>query len=399
MKIIRLIPLAISVAALCVLVAVTGSEKQQRKAAARQTVTAQTKAEPKKAPREMRGVWVTYMDLDMQNTDMSRESFKKRFRHIADTAKKDKFNTLIVQVRPFCDALYRSSYYPSSHILSGKQGKYAGYDALEYMCAYTHKLGMELHAWVNPYRVRSSATLKLSADNPYKKNPSLGVKVGNGIYLNPALPKVRELIENGVKEIVQNYNVDGIQFDDYFYPTDRRSFDGQAYREYSEKASEPLPLDKWRINNVNILVAEVHDIVHSVKKNVVFGISPQGNIDNDYRMYADVKSWCSQSGYVDYICPQLYYSLENPALKFGEALRNWLELDYDGSVTLYAGIAGYKTGTDSDGGTWNSSDRILQKEVNMLRKSKVSGFMFYTYSNLESEAAAREVANLIKVLD
>ncbi len=400
MKVLKKLPLALSVLALCVIIAVSISDNNIK------TVN------PSKADKavsvsniknewEMRGVWVTYMDLDMQKTDKSYKSFKKKFRYIADTAQKDKFNTLIVQVRPFSDSLYESSYFPYSHILTGKQGKNPGYDPLKYMCKYTHKLGMKIHAWINPYRIRSTGSLKLSSDNPYKNNRKLGIKVGDGIYYNPADRNVRKLIENGVVEIVKNYDVDGIQFDDYFYPTKAEKFDSEQYKSYVKNvgAGKAISLNDWRLTNVNILIAECYSLIHHTKDNVVFGISPQGNIENDYDLYADVRSWCSKAGYIDYICPQLYYSLKNPALKFETALNNWSNLDYSDKVTLYIGIAGYKTGTDSDSGTWSYSDKILQEEVKLVRKRKMKGFMFYSFANLDSDKAAKEVSNLIEILD
>ena len=313
-------------------------------------------------------------------------------------AKKDKFNTLIVHVRPFSDALYRSDYYPYSHILSGSQGKSVEYDALKYMTEYTHKIGLKIHAWINPYRVKNKGELKLSKENPYIKDKSLGVEVDGGIYLNPALKNVRNLIENGVNEIVKNYDIDGVQFDDYFYPTDEKNFDNKQYQSYKKKAkTNALPLDEWRMANVNVLVADCFNICHNYGK--LFGISPQGNIDNDYGMYADVKSWCSDYGYLDYICPQLYYSLDNPALTFSNALKKWQSLEYDKSVTLYIGLAGYKTGTDSDSGTWNNKTDILKKELKLIRKNKLKGFMFYSWADLVRNEAVKEVSNLIKELN
>lgn len=392
MKILNKLPITLTLITLCLIIAFSGNG---HKAPESKPVSV------KQEYSELRGVWVTFMELDMQNTDMTFSSFKRKFNHIADTAKKDNFNTLIVQVRPFSDALYNSAYYPYSHILTGVQGKNPGYDPLKYMCDYCHKLKLKIHAWVNPYRVRSSNSLKLSERNPYKNNKKLGVTVGNGIYYNPALPDVRKLIENGVKEIVKNYDVDGIQFDDYFYPTQNKSFDKEEYNRYRNNCGSKtaLSLADWRMTNVNILVAECRGIIHNIKKNVVFGISPQGNIDNDYEMYADVKSWCSKYGYIDYICPQLYYSLKNPALKFETALYNWTSLEYNESVSLYIGLAGYKTGTDSDSGTWSYSDKILQDEVRLIRKKKLKGFMLYSFVNLENDKSAKEVANLIEILD
>lgn len=398
MKLLKKLPVVLSIAVLAGIIAFTSTNLKLDK---KESVKKAVQTSSIKIENELRGVWVTYMDLDMNDTDRSYKSFKKKFNAIADSAKEKKFNTLIVQVRPFSDAVYNSSFYPYSHIISGIQGKNPGYDPLKYMCKYTHKLGMKLHAWINPYRVRSSEKLKLSKDNPYYKNRELGVKVGKGIYYNPALPKVRKLIENGIKEIVKNYDIDGIQFDDYFYPTTSESFDSEQYMKYRENVGVDMAvsLKDWRIANVNILVAECYTLIHNLKKDVVFGISPQGNIQNDYEICADVICWCSKSGYVDYICPQLYYSLENPALTFKQALKNWTSLDYSDDVSLYIGIAGYKTGTDSDSGTWNYSDKILQDELKLVRKKKLKGFMFYSYANLNSKKSAKEVSNLVKILD
>ena len=390
------IPMIICVAALIGVVAFTSTQNK--------TVSSKKKAvktNSVKISEETRGLWVSYMELDMAGTDRSFSSFKKKFNKIADTSKDKKFNTLIVQVRPYSDALYKSKYFPFSHIISGVQGKDPGYDPLKYMCGYAHKKGLKIHAWINPYRIRSSTELKLSDNNPYKKDRDLGVEVGDGIYYNPALTKVRKLIENGIKEIVTNYDVDGVQFDDYFYPTTDESFDKAQYENYRNNVGEnsAITLKDWRINNVNMLVAECHTIIKKENKKVVFGISPQGNIENDYGMCADIYSWCEKSGYIDYICPQLYYSLKNPALSFKKALKKWTDINYSDDVDLYIGIAGYKTGTDADEGTWNYSDKILQDEVKLIRKNNINGFMFYSFNNLISEKASKEVSNLINILD
>ena len=116
-------------------------------------------------------------------------------------------------------------------------------------------------------------------------------------------------------------------------------------------------------------------------------------------MYADIYSWCTKSGYIDYICPQLYYSLDNPALSFERALKSWTDIEYNPDVNLYIGLAGYKAGTDADSGTWEKSDNILQKEVKMVRENKINGFMFFSYNNLETVKAKSEVKNLVKVLN
>lgn len=356
----------------------------------------------KETSKEFRGIWVTYIDLDMRNTDMTQEAFIKKFNKIADTSKSKGFNALIVQVRPFSDALYKSDYFPYSHLLTGVQGKDPQYDPLEYMCEYCHKIGLEIHAWINPYRIKTNnSPQELASNHPYYKNKDICVKTKDGLYYNPCEQKTRELIKNGIKEIIENYPIDGIQFDDYFYPTNKASFDKKQYNEYVNSVAngKAVTLKEWRIAQVNILIAEVYNIVHNCDKKIVFGISPQGNIDNDYQLCADVKSWCKKQGYIDYICPQIYYSLNHPTLSFTESLNQWLNLEYHDEIKLYIGLAGYKAGTDSDEGTWEKSNNILEKQLEISRKNKVDGIILYSFNDLERDTAKKEIENFVKLLN
>lgn len=358
---------------------------------------------PAAAPDDMRGVWITYMELSMENeADRSEAAFRKKFEAIADDCLSFGFNTLIVQVRPFCDALYPSKLYPASHILTGEQGKSPGYDALKIMCESCRKRGLSLHAWINPYRVTASQTpARLSADNPYRQNPSIGIQTASGIILDPADEAARQLILDGVKEIVSQYPVDGIHFDDYFYPTDIGDADSAAYEAYRRTVPQDAAMDlsDWRMANVNLLVAETYLTVHRYSQTVVFGISPQGNLGNNAQLYADVESWCRAKGYLDYICPQLYFSPDNPALRFADALGEWTATELAADVKLYVGLAGYKAGTDADEGTWQAHDDILSQELIILNSNqKVNGFMLYSYSALHDEAAKNEMQNLKKGL-
>lgn len=365
------------------------------------TTTKTVNNQNKKDYEIMKGLWVTYMELDMSDTDRSYSAFKNKFDTIVSDAIKCGFNALIVQVRPFSDALYYSKYYPHSHILSGTQGKDPEYDALKYMCQKCHENGLQIHAWVNPFRISTNNTpSKLSDDNPYVKDSSIGVKTDTGIYINPAIKKARELIVNGVKEIVENYDVDGIQFDDYFYPTKDKSFDSEEYNSYLKAQNgDAMKLSRWRKDNVNKLVKETYKAVHSSKDNVMFGISPQGNIKNNDEIYADVKTWCSQKGYIDYICPQLYYSLDNPALAYEDAIDSWNKIKKNKDLVIYSGLAGYKAGTDNDQGTWEDFDDILQKEYKISINKKYNGIMLYSYNSLKETCAKKEIKNLVKVLD
>ena len=157
-----------------------------------------------------------------------------------------------------------------------------------------------------------------------------------------------------------------------------------------------MDLAQWRRENVNLLLAQVYLAVHRAKENVVFGVSPQGNLQNNEVLYADVVRWCEKQGYVDYICPQIYFSPENPAMGFETALDEWQALDIADSVRLYVGLAGYKAGSDEDAGTWLGKDDVLATELNILRKkNKVKGFLLYGYASLRAEQAQAEMQHFL----
>lgn len=369
------------------------------------TLSSKATADTPENNEEMRGVWVSYMELSMENeSSKTQKAFEDKFTKIAQKCRDGGFNTLIVQVRPFCDALYKSSYFPWSHILTGIQGKNPNYDPLKIMCDICKDNNLKIHAWINPYRIRSNETpKKLSDNNPYIKNSEVGIETDNGIFLDPSSETAQQLICDGVKEIAENYDVDGIQFDDYFYPTKNENFDKKQYDAYIQKYGEEncMSLDNWRTQNVNTLICKVYRTIKSVDSSVEFGISPQGNINNNDGLYADVKSWCTCKGFVDYICPQIYFSLENTALTFEDCLDSWTSLDFDENVKLYVGLGGYKAGNgDYDEETWLLSDSILADEYGILSNNKsVKGFMLYSYNCLEDDTAEKEVNNLINALN
>lgn len=348
---------------------------------------------------EFRGVWISYMELSMENeSDKSENAFKNKFEKIAENCSKFGLNTLIVQVRPFCDSLYKSKYFPWSHILTGTQGKNPGYDPLKIMCDISKSKNLKIHAWINPYRISTNNTpSKLADSNPYSKNSSIALKTESGIYLDPSNKDAQDIIINGVEEIIKNYDVDGIQFDDYFYPPDINDCDKNQYAKYVESAGKEnsMSIDNWRTANVNVLICNTYRKIHSISKNVDFGISPQGNLNNNYKIYADVKSWCQCRGFVDYICPQIYFSLDNPRLTFEESLNEWCSLEYDKNVKLYVGLAGYKAGSDDDEGTWLDKNDILSREYDIINKNKnVDGFAIYSYASIIDSVSKEEMNNL-----
>ena len=406
----KIVPIIVSVIAMLSVICISSftREKPPKKQNDINNIAAlssKATADTPESDEEMRGVWVSYMELSMENeSSKTQKAFEDKFTEIAQKCREIGFNTLIVQVRPFCDALYKSSYFPWSHILTGTQGENPQYDALQIMCDICKENNLKIHAWINPYRVSSNETpKKLSDNNPYIKNSEIGIKTDNGIFLDPSNETAQQLVCVGVKEIAENYDVDGIQFDDYFYPTKDESFDKKQYEAYIEKYGKEnsMSLDNWRMQNVNTLICKVYRTIKSVDSSVEFGISPQGNIGNNDGLYADVKSWCTCKGFADYICPQIYFSLENPALTFEDCLNSWTSLDFDENVKLYVGLGGYKAGNgEYDEKTWLLSDSILADEYDILRNNKsVRGFMLYSYNSLEDDTAKKEINNLINALN
>ena len=360
---------------------------------------------------EMRAVWVPFMELNMNGGDDLEKKFREKFDEIIRVAKEHSMNTLIVHVRSHGDAMYPSKLFPWSHLLAGTQGKDPGFDPLAIMVEATHQAGMQFHAWINPLRVQVGGTPKsLSEDNLYeqwrnddnKKNDSWVLDNGKDKYYNPAIPQVRAKIIAGVQEIVENYAVDGIHFDDYFYPTSDTEYDKDSYDAYCEQIEEggtPLSLMEWRKTNINTLISGVYSAIKKVNPNVMFGISPQGNISNDNSMGADVETWSSKKGYVDYLCPQIYVNFDHPLLPFDETIQEWRDMVTCTDIKLYAGIGVYKAGSDEDDGSWKKSNDILQKEIEYSREVGCDGFMLYSWEYLDNPQTEEEIANVMKIID
>ena len=198
-------------------------------------------------------------------------------------------------MRSHCDSLFNSKYFPKK-----KSAEAYAFDLMEYVINECHKNNIELHAWINPYRVSSNTDVSLLDDNSPAKiwlndqNPQndINVCIYNGIYLNPAQVEVRRLIIDGVKEISASYEVDGICFDDYFYPTTDAQFDAESYGKYKSLGENPLPLDDWRRSNVNILVSGCYYSIKNINKNIQFSISPAASLEKNYTdLYADIEYW------------------------------------------------------------------------------------------------------------
>jgi len=351
---------------------------------------------------EMRAVWVPFLTLDMKEKAKDEQEFKEKFKNIVETCKNYKLNTLIVHVRSHSDAMYNSKIFPWSHLISGTQGEDPGFDPLEFMIKTTHEYGLKFHAWINPFRIKVLKTPeKLSFKNPFfKLNKDLDImNWKEDKYYNPASAKVREKIISGIKEIVENYMVDGIHLDDYFYPSSSPSLDIKNYENYCKNNINKLELPDFRMANINNLISGIYTAIKKINKNIEFGISPQANIKNDEAMAADVKTWASIKGYVDYLCPQAYVNFENKYLPFKKALEDWKAMSTEKSIKLYAGLGLYKAGSSADNNTWKKSDNIISEQIKLSRDLNFQGFVFYSYEYLNNKQTEREVKNFLKLLD
>ena len=308
-------------------------------------------------------------------------------------------NTVLAQVRPFGDALYRSALYPWSHLCTGVQGQDPGFDPLDVLITEAHSRGLSLEAWVNPYRLRSSAAMppNLAQNNLANTHPEWVCTVGDGLYLNPALPEAAAYVVQGVAELVQNYAVDGVHFDDYFYPTTDPALDAAQFH-----AGGAGDLGAWRRQNVTSLVKAAHDAVKAADPTLRFGVSPQGNMDNDFNeQYSDIYTWLSAEGgdaVVDYLCPQVYwgygYQLKSGSTRFAfeNIVPAWLSLPRASGTALYFGLGAYRVGTGDGGANADSTAQwctgeALARQVDDLRAQGAQGWALYRYGSLFGSAA------------
>lgn len=357
--------------------------------------------------QEMRGVWVSsVINLDYpEQPTVSAAELRAEADEILDGAVECGFNAVFLQVRPCADALYDSDIFPWSIYLTGTQGEApeGGFDPLAYWVKAAHQRGLELHAWLNPYRVtRATAEWdKLSAESPAKQHPEWVVEYQGKHYFDPANDDVRQLLIDGAVEIVEGYDVDGIHLDDYFYPgTDFP--DKEAFA-----ASGAADIGDWRRDNVNKLIQGLDKALHRADPDIEFGVSPAGiwasntlNIAGSgttstyssyYNMYADSKKWVEE-GWVDYIAPQIYWEAGHKTADF-TALLDWWSDTVDGTgVDLYIGLADYKTTeAKASDSPWYGGAEIARQLEACAGEENVSGTIHFRYSLIKSSNALQRV--------
>lgn len=339
-----------------------------------------------------KAVWFAYLDIDVMLKNATESGFKSSIGKAFDEVVSLGCNTVYVHVRSFGDAYYYSSYYPFTAAYADALGVAPGYDPLEIMIDEAHSRGLSFHAWINPMRTTTKSrykempgdfALKQWYDSSTTNGTFMVYDSDTGYYwLSPAYAAVRQLICNGVAEIVSRYNVDAIHIDDYFYPTTSSSFDKAAF-----EVSGATDRAAWRRSVVNTLVKEIYSTVKACNSTVLFGVSPQGNIGNNRDLlYADVETWCSVPGYLDYVVPQIYYGF-NDKLSFSAAAEQWSDLVTLSDVSLICGIAAYKVGVNTE---WSSGD-ILTKQTNYISDMReYDGIAYYRHGSLYGSASSSE---------
>ena len=301
-----------------------------------------TKDQVTSEKREMRGVWIaTVGNYDWPTTKGNAEAQKSELISIFDKCKAINMNAVVLQIRPNADAFYPSDLEPWSAFLTGTQGLDPGYDPLKFAVDEAHKRGMELHAWLNPYRI-GSTSVTLAPNHAALKHPEWVVVYQGVRYYNPGIPEVRAHLVSVVKDIVSRYAVDAIHFDDYFYPSGAKStsnpfgFDDKtAFDKYG--AGKDIHL--WRADNVNTMVNQVSDAVKAVNEKVCFGISPSGRRENSLDLYADPLVWLNGK-WINYLAPQIYWEYGHATADFGKQAKYWN--DNAAGVPIVIGIAAYK---------------------------------------------------------
>jgi len=386
----------------------------EAQAAAQQAAKREQNRQSLALPDEVRAIWISYLDFKLLLENQSKSGFKNNISNAFENIAEMGLNTVIVQVRPFGDAIYHSDIFPYSYVMTGEEGGSLGYDPLEIMVDEAHDLGLRIEAWINPYRVRAAGSNKATvSSNPAVKalraGNGMAIQYNGGIFYNPASSDARQLITDGVVEIIENYDVDGIHFDDYFYPTTSASFDKSYYNNYLSSGGKLSQAD-WRRENVDKLIKKVYNAVKQCDSSVTFGISPQARDDINYEgQFAHTESWLA-NGWVDYICPQIYYGFDNDTAPYEATLDYWHKLAKKYDTDLYVGLAVYKCGAVDDWAgsgkrEWLNNTDIISRMVAEARdRSSYGGFALYRYDSVfNPESAVRghikkEMANLEDIL-
>ena len=339
---------------------------------------------------------------------------------VLDNVVNNGINTVILQVRSNADSMYPSEVYPPSAYVVGAYGEDFSYDAVAIILELAKERELSIHAWINPLRAMTDTQIKAVPQkyairqwyDDYSLNGKYIVKVGSNWYLNPAYSEVRELILAGAKEIMQKYDFDGLHMDDYFYPTTDASFDTSAYMQYRRNGGT-LEIGDFRREALNKLVSGMYETVKKIDPAALYGISPAGNYNTVYNShYADVLTWCAEPGYIDYICPQIYFGLEHASFGFKKTAEVWQGYIKTDAVKMIVGMSLGKaqSGVDNYAGAgkdeWKNNKDVLKRCLEYTTELDccvgVAYFCYqYFYDPISAEpnsATAEERNNFVPLL-
>ena len=357
--------------------------------------------------KEIRAVWLaTVGNMDWPSDKYSAEKQKQEYIEYLELFKQYNVNVVVGQIRPTADAFFESKYEPWSQYLTGTRGKNPGYDVVKFMVEEAHKRGMEFHAWLNPYRISTNINAYTPvAGEFYNEHPEWTMRYGNLLIFRPAIPEVRQHLVNVIDEICTNYDVDGIHFDDYFYPypDGKNTLDDEG--DFVTYGAEYDNIEDFRRGNVNKAIEDVHNLLVQKHPGVVFSISPYGvwrnksadsvngsdsntSITNYDDLYADIRLWC-EKGWIDLVVPQLYASTENVNMNFKKMTTWWAKNSFDCPVAI--GIAMYKFGNSAEGAIYVNNPKELETEFYYARRNSVSGTFIFNSSAFKN--------NKINILD
>ncbi|POM22514.1 hypothetical protein BTM25_54640 [Actinomadura rubteroloni] len=349
--------------------------------------------------RQVRAMWITTVGgADWPAGARTVKAQQDRYRKLLDTARAMRFNTVFVQIRPDGDAFYPSPYEPWSQWITGTAGKDPGWDVLGFMVKEAHARDLEFHAWFNPYRVANDPDRsKLAPSSPARAHPDWVHAYGDGLWYDPGLPQVRDLATRAVMDVVAKYDIDGVHFDDYFYPypEDGKDYPDQAaYKAYGHGTGKAA----WRRQNVDALVRDLDARIHRAKPWLRFGISPFGvwrNASTDPGgsrtsalqsyddQYADTRRWVKE-GWLDYVTPQLYWPIGDPRADYRTLVEWWADLVRGTDVQLTIGQAAYRVG---EGGAWRRAGELSRHLALNARYPQVRGDVFFSAADVAANRA------------
>ncbi|GAA4005563.1 family 10 glycosylhydrolase [Allokutzneria multivorans] len=344
--------------------------------------------------KALRGLWIASIgNINWPSAPgLPSERVRTEYRDLLDGARRVRANAVFVQVRPTADAFFPSEFEPWSHWLTGAQGKDPGWDPLAFAVAEAHARNLEFHAWFNPYRISKNDDLtKLAPNHPARLHPEWVLRYGGGLYYNPGIPAVRELVEKVVVDVVRRYDIDGVHFDDYFYPypvAGQRLDDDQTYEEngagFPDRAA-------WRRDNVDRLVSGLSAKIKAAKPWVSFGVSPfavwrngktdpagsdtTAGVQTYDDLHADTRKWVRQR-WIDYVAPQIYWHIGFPAADYAKLVDWWSREVRGTGVALYLGQAAYRIGS-STAPQWTDPEEMPRQIRLSSAVPEVSGHIYF----------------------